>query len=454
MSQAGAAEKWSGHLSSEWLQEAGEMVGVLYVDGHVRVYHGKLTKLPRRYVSRQRLCLRGTTDYWVNDAAGQPYFAVTQTIDKGLIKTMEEEIIPRLLKEVPHPGEAELEADAYRHWMILVFDRAGYSPGWFKKMWRRYWIACVTYRKNPGADWPVEWFKEETATLTTGEKVTMKLAEMGSWIGDAKNGLWMREVRRLTESGHQTSLISTAYSRFALQDAILLFNRWCQENYFKYMMEHFGIDLLGEYGTAPISVPAKVVTPRWRAVDSKCRSKQAKLFRYQAEFAALELHPEMAERKMETWTRKKGELRETITHLEVELTQLKAQRKATTKHIAFDELPEADRFEPLAPSRKHLMDTVKMIAYHAETAMASLLRPHLGRPEDARALLRDLYRSEADLLPDEARQQLVMRIHPMANPQAQRAIQLLLQELNAAEFVYPGTSMRLNYKIIGETVAA
>jgi len=47
-----------------------ESVGAPYIDGHVRVYHGRLTKLPHRYVSRERLCLRGVTDYWVNDAIG------------------------------------------------------------------------------------------------------------------------------------------------------------------------------------------------------------------------------------------------------------------------------------------------------------------------------------------------------------------------------------------------
>ncbi len=40
--------------------------GTLYIDGHVRVYNGGLTKLPKRHVSRERLCLRGTTDFWVN----------------------------------------------------------------------------------------------------------------------------------------------------------------------------------------------------------------------------------------------------------------------------------------------------------------------------------------------------------------------------------------------------
>ena len=52
-------------------------------------------------------------------------------------------------------------------------------------------------------------------------------------------------------------------------------------------------------------------------------------------------------------------------------------------------------------SRKHLLDTIKMIAYRAETAMAVLVREHMARTDDARALLRELYRSEADLLPDE-----------------------------------------------------
>ena len=37
------------------------------------------------------------------------------------------------------------------------------------------------------------------------------MAERGAWIGDKKKGLWVREIRKLTESGHQVSLISTAF---------------------------------------------------------------------------------------------------------------------------------------------------------------------------------------------------------------------------------------------------
>ena len=58
--------RWSSALASDWMQANVEAAGVLLLDGHPRVYNGSLTKLPRRYVSREKLCLRATTDYWVN----------------------------------------------------------------------------------------------------------------------------------------------------------------------------------------------------------------------------------------------------------------------------------------------------------------------------------------------------------------------------------------------------
>jgi hypothetical protein len=65
---------------------------VYYADGHVRVYHGKLAALPRRYVARQKLCLRGTTDYWVNALDGRPFFLVSHPVDPELIEVLRSEI--------------------------------------------------------------------------------------------------------------------------------------------------------------------------------------------------------------------------------------------------------------------------------------------------------------------------------------------------------------------------
>ena len=451
-----APERWAGLLSRDWLEAAPELAGTLYVDGHVRLYHGNQTALPKRYVSRQRLCLRGTTDYWVNDVLGQPFFAVERPIDHGLLEVLRSDIVPRLLRDVPgQPTGEELAADRDRARFVIVFDREGYSPEFFKEMWQTHRIACITYHKYPKDDWPTSEFAEVETTLPNGERISLNLAERGTWIGDRKSGLWVREIRKRTESGHQVSLVSTVFGGGALADSVRLFSRWSQENFLRYMMQHFAIDLLNEYRTEEIPETRRpVVNPEWRELDRRRRSVKSKLTHRQARFAALTLHPESDEAAQARWEKRKAELVEAIEQFEKELTDINDKLKTTPSHLKWDELPEAEKFERLAPSRKQLVDTVKMIAYRAETAMASIVREELARPDDARSVLRDLFGSEADLLPDVEHQRLYVQVHPMSNPRSNRAIAHLLEHLNEAELTYPGTSLRLIYSIAGDAKAS
>lgn len=444
-----APEKWAEQLSRDWLQDSDELAGMLYVDGHVRLYHGKQTELPRRFVSRQRLCLRGTTDYWVNDAIGQPFFVVERPIDQGMIEALTSDIVPRLLRDVPRqPTEKELDDDPHRCRFVILFDREGYSPVFFKAMWKQHRIACITYHKYPKGDWPEEWFEEMEVQLPNGECVSLKLAEMGSWIG-GKDGLWVREVRKLTSTGHQTSLISTAYGLTGMRGAAQLFSRWSQENFFRYMMQHYSIDLLSEYRTEEIpGTNRPVVNPPWRELDKKARSLKGRLTQRQAKFAALTLHPEDDARKVAQWEKRKAAYCEEIEQIEHELAEVTAQMKQTPKHVEWKDFPADDKFQRLAPSRKQLVDTVKMVAYRAETALANILREFLSRADDARTLLCDLFRSEADLHPNPEAGELHVQVHSLANPRSNRAIAHLLRHLNAAELPYPGTKLKLVYSIL------
>ncbi|MDA2929103.1 hypothetical protein MYX84_03990, partial [Acidobacteria bacterium AH-259-O06] len=74
----------------------------------------------------------------------------------------------------------------------------------------------------------------------------------------------------------------------------------------------------------------------------------------------------------------------------------------------------------------------------------------LARDDDARSLLRDLFRSEADLSVDTKGGVLTVSVHSMANPRSNRAIEHLLDELNAAELKYPGTNLKLVYTLVGD----
>jgi hypothetical protein len=95
-----SAERGAVELGRLWMDDDPESAGTLYVDGHVRVYHGHKTKPPRKFVSRQRLCLRGVSDYWGNDAIGRPFFVIDKIVDPGMLKVLRENIVPRLLAQV------------------------------------------------------------------------------------------------------------------------------------------------------------------------------------------------------------------------------------------------------------------------------------------------------------------------------------------------------------------
>ena len=159
-----------------------------------------------------------------------------------------------------------------------------------------------------------------------------------------------------------------------------------------------------------------MVNPPWRELERQSRSLKGRLTHRQARFAALTLHPQDDQRKLAQWQRRKAVLREEIEHLEQELQELRGKIKQTPKHIEWQELPEEQKFQRLAPSRKQLMDTVRLIAYRAETALVSVVREKLARGDDARSLLRDLFRTEADLCPDANAAVLTVHVHSMANP--------------------------------------
>ena len=101
----GRAMEWNAQLAKDWIarQENAELY--FYCDGHVRVYHGEQTALPRHYIARERLCLRATADYWVNAMDGQPFLYVNKEVDPGLIATVQNDVIPRLEALAPKtPG--------------------------------------------------------------------------------------------------------------------------------------------------------------------------------------------------------------------------------------------------------------------------------------------------------------------------------------------------------------
>ena len=443
--QTGRAIRWNTELAKEWIAGQGESELIFYADGHVRVYHGDLTALPRHYVARERLCLRGTTDYWINAMDGQPFFFVHKEVDPGLLATLRHDLVPWLETNAPVSAELppRLQTDPLQHRFTLVFDREGYSPEFFREM-KQQRMAILSYHKFPGQDWPAEEFRGCSVPLAGGEVVSMKLAERGSRLA---HGLWVRAVRKLSDSGRQTSLLSTNYQADATALAVSMLARWSQENFYKYMRPHYNLDRLAEYGTEPVPDPIKTVNPAWRQLDTRIRAQTENRRRQLALFATLQLQTSLDDHEVACYQHKKAQLQEEMEALQREIDELKQQRKQTPHHIPVQDLPESDRFSRLLTERQHFMDTIQLIAYRAETSMASLLRDKLNREDDTRALLRQIYETEVDLVPDPGTNTLTVRLHHLTQAAHDLAVRHLCEELNATETIFPGTELKLVYQL-------
>ena len=448
---AGEVEAWASQLAEDWMQGDPQTAGILYVDGHTRVYHGSQTQLPRHYVARQKLCMRATADYWVNGFDGLPFFKVNCAVDPGMIRILEDDIVPTLEKQIPNqPSQAQLEADPSLMRFRLVFDREGYSPGFFKRMKEKR-IACQTYRKFVTDQWPEEEFSVHRVKLMLGGEADMQLAERGSLIGTkSSDRIWVREVRKRTENGRQIAIVSTEWSATASEIAGPQFGRWYQENFFKYAREHFNLDRLIDYQLEPVDETTKVVNPAWRKLDGEIRKRVAKLARKKVQLADLSLTSGLCPEEIQRHIKEATRLGQEVEDEAVAIKQLKSDRKELDKHIEMKELPETDRFLKLAHRSKHFIDTLKIIAYRAETSLVDAVREPLGphHQDEARSYVQKLFGTEANLRPDQDAQTLTVEIHALATPKDNRILQNLCQQLNETETIYPGTKLRIIYKTV------
>jgi hypothetical protein len=441
MADNGTPQEWMRELSRTWMEADPEEAGYLYVDGHVRVYHGAGTLLPRRYVSRERLCLRGTTDYWINDALGRPFFVVSKAVTDGLAATLLEEIVPELLASVPsQPTQTQLDADALLPRFVIVFDREGANHNLFSKLWERR-IGAISYRKDVKDRWPESGFTETEVPVPGGGSTRMQLASRQTLLSGTGGSIPVLEIRCLSQTGHQTVVITTARG---LHDPVVagrMFSRWCQENFFKYMMQHYDIDGLVQYGDEEIPGTVEVVNPAWRILDKAVTDNRRSIRKLHAKLGAAALLNGGGDIQLQ------AETLQDIERLEADTADLRAKRRITPRKVPIASLPEDQRPRQLAPLAKMLTDTVKMIAYRAETALVGLLRPHLAKEDEARALIRELFVSAADIEPDEQENTLTIRIHRMACPAHDKAIGTLLAELTQLNFPHPETHARLIYQL-------
>jgi len=440
----GKAQEFNQSLSRDWIKE--DRTLYFYIDGHVRVYHGYGATLTKKYVSREKLCLSGTSEFWLNNELGLPYLVMTGELNEKLKDIINDKIIPALLEDTAGLiSEEELTKDARRPRFTMIFDREAYEPNFFKSLWEKYRIAVITYRKAVKDKWAVEEFHDYKAQVI-GKEVKMSLAEKRILLSDME----MREIRKLSDSGHQTSIVTTNEQIVIETVAGKMFSRWSQENFFRYMMQDYDLDKLVQYGVEAIDPQKKVVNPSYKKLNYEIKKLREKQNRLKAKFfQIIEKNLEKDLEQMKEKIQQQAELQEKIISYQIQIDEKLKARKQTSYYIELKDLPPDTRFNKLKTESKLFINTIKMIAYRAETAVANLLIPYYKKSEnEIRMLVKEIIKSDADLIPDYSNKTLTVRLHSLSTPRANQVAKKLCNFLNETETIYPDTNLKLIYKIL------
>jgi transposase len=425
------ADKFGQELAKMRVKKRESALGFLYLDGHVRVYNGK-RKLSKAYVTQRRLAMPATTDYWINDKEGEPILVITAPANEGLVKMLE-------------PIVAEIKGlIGEDHHLCIVFDRGGWSPKLFKILIKAG-VDIVTYRKGKTELIPEESFYLMSEEIE-GKKVEYKLHDRSVALLDGK--VWLRQVSRLNPSGHQTHIVTSRHDLSPVTIAYRMFERWRQENFFKYMSAEYALDALVDYGVEEDDMDRLVPNPRRKEINRDRAKIKANRERLEQEYGLNALNNEEVIRpSMRGFKIANSAMGREIEALRLQEDELKALYKEIPARVPLKDALGNEHAYKLKKEKKHLTDILKMIAYQIETDLLGLIRNGYARSDDeGRTLIHSLLNNAGDI--EVADNELRIALNPLSSPHRSKAVSELCEKLNTMNTIFPGSKeLRIVYSV-------
>jgi DNA-binding CsgD family transcriptional regulator len=416
-------------IARQRVAERGKVLGFLYIDGHVRAYHGQRT-IPKAYVTRMHLAAPATTDYWVNDQRADPLFVVTADANAAMTKML-----------IPVLTEVRQLLGPDRH-STVVFDRGGWSPKLFRSL-LAMGFDLLTYRKGRTRRIAETRFSRHQAKLD-GRAVNYLLHDQA--VRFLKGKLRLRQVTRLTDSGHQTPIVTSRWDLRAIEVAYRMFERWRQENFFKYLREEYLLDALVDYEVEPDDPARSVPNPARKALEKELRLARAAFTKLQERFGVMAIDYVDGHTPQSDFEKTEEKLRSDMDKTTARIQKLKTRRDSLPTHLPLAEAKKGQEVVKLSTERKHLTNILKMVAFQIESDLVEMIRPYYKRVEDeGRTLVQSIMQDAADIEPAEG--ELRITLAPLSSPHRSRVVECLCEALNQTNTMFPGTQLQMRYAV-------
>jgi hypothetical protein len=403
------------------LRAACEGPAVFYVDGHLRRYHGKQV-VRKGWRMQDRRVLPGSTDYYVHDEDGRPVFRIPVTSHDSLSAWLQP--IAKRLREGLGAEER----------ILLAFDRGGAFSKQLAEL-RDAGMEFVTYERAPYPT--IAESKFGRTVVVRGE--TYQLHESRNKnLGDKRGRI--RRIALRDADGKQINLVAISTASAEQLVAILLggpsiklpSGRWQQENAFHHGDARWGINQLDDRAVEPYPPGTIIPNPARRRLDQSLRLARA------AEGDAR--------RKLACTTPELGALRRTAVEQDLAdalalQRDLEALRPQTPTHAPIEETALAGKLVRHTGQLKRVVDVIRVVCANAESELATLIAPHMGRPREAKKVIANILAAPGKVTVTD--QAIHVRLAPAANRSEREAMQHLFAALNQRGLVLPSDPKRL-----------
>jgi hypothetical protein len=389
------------------LTEKGDRI--YYTDGHFSTYYGKYN-VPMGWDPRRQMGHRGRNTIYLHNSAGENIYLFESAANTSLGNDIE-----RLVIDIEKLGMALKRK-------TLIFDRGGYSKKCFSflKLKKMYFATYLKNRKKE-REIPINKFESHNYKSKNGQEFSYLIFE--------KERRWVRNVlvRVIVFIGTGGRQIPILTSNPFLNPATIIFHlqrRWREENSFKFMIEHFAIDLLTTYKTE--SAPDKIIkraNPERKAINQAIAKKKNELAKLQGELAVR-----AASSKTETmkeFFEQENELSFSIKMVQVEIDMLTAQRERIAPQI---QVNLQDENVIMAQKRRLFINAIKAMNYNVEKWLQIKFENYHSKTDEVLSLIRSLWRQPGRVRED--RRLVEVELEPPDGGAIRESVRQFLEELS------------------------
>jgi Transposase protein len=399
--------------------------GVYYVDDHFVPYAGA-KPVGKGWNNKRGKAEKGRADTHVTAHDGRAVCFVTGE-PSGLAVTL-----PKALAELKKAAPPATR-------IMLGFDRGGACPQVFRHC-REQGVHWVAYRRAPLA---VPAMLPVITTIT----IAGRRREI-TWAGETVDIKDYGQARQLTlfERGKEVLQILTSdFEACPAEILAWLKSRWREENFLKYASENYGIDKICDY-LAGIEANTKIIdNPARKKATAAVREAEKALATAERDLARLLADPAISP------AAKNSSL---IPAAQKNITA--ARNKLNAAAAARDTIPAklpANLIDPQAKvalprtGRRGLQMVLRLLAHNAEHWLSNQLNAYLHDDDEYRAITRQTIIRGLPGTITAAPGAITVELQRPDAPRIARALNLLIDEINATPPAIPGDPRPITYQL-------